>query len=373
MSSSGGNNPPPLPLDIIKAILRLLPAKSLGRFKSVSKTWRSLISDPQFIKTHLHHQNHHKTKKLILLLTDDKSLHSVDITHQSLNSNHDLSAIGNRIFPSTRIQWTMGSCNGIVSSEDENGTVLLMNPTTKELWKVPPSRFTFPDPDSVIFLKHGFGYDSSTDDYKIVTIWFWKTGRKSSYKVSVYSLRNNSWKELRNYVYDNVITIQFTGVLVNQNLHWLMRSPNGDPLMIVAFRLGNEDFKEIKLPPDAASVEKVGIGGYEELFSVGGKLGFFGTGGLGLWVMEEYGVGESWTKVCTDGIGINPFEHFSFIEGINGDIVLHGEDRVVVYNLDERRRRNVRIQGGPTAGIGIDMGVTYFESLESPVKYASRN
>ena len=42
-----------LPHELMVEILLRLPVKSLIRFKSVSKPWRSLISDTHFTKSHL--------------------------------------------------------------------------------------------------------------------------------------------------------------------------------------------------------------------------------------------------------------------------------------------------------------------------------
>ncbi|XP_057753472.1 putative F-box protein At1g47790 isoform X2 [Arachis stenosperma] len=43
-----------LPLDLIQRILLRIPVKHLGRLKCVSKLWHSLISDPDFVESHLH-------------------------------------------------------------------------------------------------------------------------------------------------------------------------------------------------------------------------------------------------------------------------------------------------------------------------------
>ncbi|AES60596.1 F-box and associated interaction domain protein [Medicago truncatula] len=40
--------------DLILEVLSFLPVRSLIRFRSVSKCWKTLISDPTFVKLHLH-------------------------------------------------------------------------------------------------------------------------------------------------------------------------------------------------------------------------------------------------------------------------------------------------------------------------------
>ncbi|RHN72390.1 putative F-box domain-containing protein [Medicago truncatula] len=44
---------PTLPFDLVEDILYRLPVKSLAQFKSVSKSWKSLISDSNFTKKNL--------------------------------------------------------------------------------------------------------------------------------------------------------------------------------------------------------------------------------------------------------------------------------------------------------------------------------
>ncbi|KAI7729564.1 hypothetical protein M8C21_028012 [Ambrosia artemisiifolia] len=202
MSPSGGKHLPP---EITEAILRLLPAKSLGRFKSVSKTWNALISDPLFIKTHL--LRNHPTTTLIALSTTG-SLYSIDIA-ETRDSNGD----DDDVIPATAkemsigsppIRWKQisGSCNGLLLATDENDAIFVMNPMTQDLWEVPLCPFAPPyeHEASYVVLVYGFGYDSSTDDYKIVSISFshfhiMDHHIKETY-ACVYSLRNNSWRKL---------------------------------------------------------------------------------------------------------------------------------------------------------------------------------
>lgn len=359
---SACNNLPP---DIIEAILRLLPAKSLCRFKSVSKQWCSLISDPQFIKTHLHLHTHHIASKLIIV-SDTKSLYSLNIKEivPHLNSS-EIPSTGNEItFRPPPIRWdgVCGSCNGVVLAIDEYDRLYLMNPTTREISELPHSPFALPIGES--FEMYGFGYDSSTDDYKVIAISFWDTDNEhnpdcTDMFVSVYTLSNNSWRKLPNSPYDHAVGHLVSGVLVNGSLHWLTSTRPSYSSTIIAFNLSNEKFNEIELPDSIDNYKAV----FNELVVIGGKLCLFNQLGNDLWVMEEYGVGMSWTKVSIHGVDIDEMKPICSVEDSNRDIVLGDEDGVVVYNVDERLCRNVRILGGPTR---FTIGGTYVESLVSP-------
>ncbi|KAJ0542531.1 putative F-box domain-containing protein [Helianthus annuus] len=350
MSSSAGKN---LPLEIIEQILLPLPTKSLFRFKSVSKTWNSLISSPHFIKTHFL-QTHHTTQLIALSTTG--SLYSIDITEtRPCLDSDDIPATAKELrirSPPLRWKEILGSCNGLLLAKDENNTMFVMNPMTQDLWEVPVSPFAPPDEEWLedyvteheeVYVKYGFGYDSSTDDYKVVSISFWHhySGYHDSNKMiaSVYSLRNDSWRKLpdRNYYEHDYTAVDdvINGAVINQSLHWLTRQ-----FEIVGFNLASEEIKQMKFP--------VSVGFYRSLFTsmvdVGGKLGVFvrsEEAGFECCVMEECGVAESWTKVCIHG-----FEEedrvwpMCLLQGRNREIVFQQKGGVVVYNIDERRHRD---------------------------------
>ncbi|MFS7970212.1 putative F-box domain-containing protein [Helianthus anomalus] len=371
MSPSACKN---LPLEITEAIiLPLLPPKSLARFKSVSKTWNSLISSPHFIKTHFL-QTHHTTQLIALSTTG--SLYSIDITETLLYLDRDdIPATAKELrirSPPLRWKEILGSCNGLLLAKDENDTMFVMNPMTQDLWEVPLCPFApVYEEYEEVYVRYGFGYDLSADDYKIVSISFWNPYSYHDSKetfVCVYSLRNNSWRKLPDcnyYEHDyTVVDDVINGAVINQSLHWLTRQ-----FEIVGFNLASEEFKQMKFP--------VLVGFYRGLFTsmvdVGGKLGVFmrsEEAGFECCVMEEYGVAESWTKVRIHG-----FEEedrvwpVCLLQGRNREIVFQEtEGGVVVYNIDERRRRHVRIVGGPGGNVNVFPG-TFVESLESPKRF----
>ncbi|KAI7727252.1 hypothetical protein M8C21_033380 [Ambrosia artemisiifolia] len=359
MSPSAGKHLPP---EITEAILPLLPAKSLGRFKSVSKTWNSFISDPLFIRTHL--LQSHQTRKLIALSTTG-SLYSIHITETLDTDDNDIPATAKELsIGSPPIRWKeiLGSCNGLVLAKDESDTIFLMNPTTKELWKVPLCPFVPPpDEEEVVYVMYGFGYDSSTDDYKILSISFWDPHNmqhdiKEAFEC-VYSLRNNLWRKLPEH--DHSVLDGISGAPINQSLHWISRS-----FCIVGFNLATEEFNEMELPDSDSFHNGKTMG--SDLVDFGGKLGVSMSSEVctELCVMEEYGVGESWTTVHIPGLE-KILWPVCLLEGRSREIVFQEKESKVVYNIDERRFRDVRISGCTSGDVNV-FGGTFVESLESP-------
>ncbi|KAI3725849.1 hypothetical protein L1987_65645 [Smallanthus sonchifolius] len=167
--------------------------------------------------------------------------------------------------------------------------------TAGDVWEIPLSPFALPT-HSEFMVMHGLGYDSTTDDYKVFSILFWDPQSQrdtdaTDMFVSVYSLRNNSWRKLPNSPYNDA---EF------HNYHWLANSST-----IVALNLATEEFNEMELPD---SIVNKGAG-FCDLLVVGGKVGLLGIGG----VLFEY-----------------------------------DDDEVDVYDVDERRCIKVRIVGGPS-------------------------
>ncbi|XP_022022775.1 F-box/kelch-repeat protein At3g06240 isoform X2 [Helianthus annuus] len=150
-----------IPPEIITNILHRLPSKPLTRFKTVSKNWQSLISDPQFIK---HHQ---KTLNRRHLICD---IYNTPLYSFPINPHHQTPQNLTRHLPHTDKFTFHGSCNGLVlaSADDFDGahSLIVINPTTRECIQVPESGYDVVDKLLQVDIKYGFGYDPLTDDYK---------------------------------------------------------------------------------------------------------------------------------------------------------------------------------------------------------------
>ncbi|XP_058202749.1 F-box protein CPR1-like [Rhododendron vialii] len=157
----------------------------------------------------------------------------------------------------------------------------VLNPSTREGKKLPTCPLSTPHlfSEPYVYL-HGFGYDSSRDDYKVVMLphKYTKSDSKSycdgdtnNTYVFVYSLKTDAWRRIQGFHYHPLgyfsgVHRLPSGVYFNERLHWLCR------------RTGGSDV----------------LGGY--LCVVVLPSSFRNE----VWMMKDYGVRESWTKFTTN-------------------------------------------------------------------------
>lgn len=270
-----------LPQSMITEIFTHLPAKSLALCKCVSKSWNTLICDPHFIKTHLTKTSNNANHIIISSLG---ILHSVKIRNNLACEAHasefsfDISNKWTRIW---------GSCDGLVLVEDSYGSKFLLSPTTSESKMLPsmPRGFC----KARVF---GFGYDISSDDYVVVAISA-QSGSKKNACVYVYLLKKNLWKMVGFSPYDHdVHWMPAAGIFVNGCLHWLSKHVSDSSWLIAAFNTASEEFAEVALIDEVLDVLKFG-----RLSILNGCLCVVSNSRTELWVMEKYGVVESWVKL----------------------------------------------------------------------------
>ncbi|XP_057422520.1 putative F-box protein At3g17500 [Lotus japonicus] len=128
-----------LPEELIPQILLRLPVRSLVRFKSVCKSWLSLISDPKLGKSH--YDISASPTRRCLTKGNDSEVESIDVD-ASLRDN---SCVVNLKFPlpPPREEYVfgldppsdvefVGSCRGFVLVAYPQGDVIVWNPSTGE-------------------------------------------------------------------------------------------------------------------------------------------------------------------------------------------------------------------------------------------------
>ncbi|PIN01444.1 hypothetical protein CDL12_26047 [Handroanthus impetiginosus] len=332
-----------LPRHILIDIFSKLPAKSIGKCRCLGKKWRTLLSSFQLIETHLNRQAGHQH----LLVIESRSLRLI--------TTNGTEAVSQELqFPNIWIE-IVGSCDGLILLINEDNRKMLLNPITLEHVKIPNSPPGFTKGG---IRMHGFGYDIFADDYKIVTLSYYNDISYGT-SVDVYSVRRGVWKRVENSPYDPIDGL-FCGAFVNGAIHWFaIGRKSGCKPVIVAFNLAHEVFDEIPAPSD------VDVGNFvlNKLGVLGDRLFMIDTSShnrADVWIMEKYGVKDSWTKFC---IEVEYDLHLVKPLCCIGDeevLFLIKRAHSIVYNRKAGTLRDMIVDGAPAR---FSAGCAFVESL----------
>ncbi|XP_020537727.1 F-box/kelch-repeat protein At3g06240-like, partial [Jatropha curcas] len=147
-----------------------------------------------------------------------------------------------------------GSCDGLVllafssGSCEKTSISILWNPSTRETRVItnPPL-----DPDGTKW-KHGFGYDSSIDDYKLLRIFLPANEKGEGLIFRIFALRTNSWKTIDHQDYyqlkGNVGLPNRPILFLNGALHFLVKHKPAGSSAIISYDLSGNKFQETLLP-----------------------------------------------------------------------------------------------------------------------------
>ncbi|PWA50638.1 F-box associated interaction domain-containing protein [Artemisia annua] len=173
---------PALLPDIIFKILLLLPVDALFRCKSVCSDWYKLITYKTFVKSHL------ARKKKCLFYKRNDVLNTCCVNDLLLANPMSKTSIHYLLIVDDFAR-LVGSANGLICIVQHEG-ISIYNPTTRICNRVYGG---FVAPVRHHQVAYGFGYDSYTDDYKVIAV------RKSNNKVKVYSLKTGIWKKVSDF------------------------------------------------------------------------------------------------------------------------------------------------------------------------------
>nr|XP_004296145.2 PREDICTED: F-box/kelch-repeat protein At3g06240-like [Fragaria vesca subsp. vesca]XP_011461624.1 PREDICTED: F-box/kelch-repeat protein At3g06240-like [Fragaria vesca subsp. vesca] len=308
-----------IPEDVLQKILCRLPIKSLIGLSCVSKRWQSIIlSDPQLGQAHLKLATERRTitRRLILSVVpyQFKSLED-SFGYQSLVRNLTIPSGENE-------KLVISSCNGLVAVGNIFNGWSIWNPSTGFERKLPLLDYSLVmkkarsdeeyDSDNIVL--DGFGYVSSTDDYKLVLVPFPDDSGSRVVNVFIFSVRENSWKlrQASRWPSGSYSPTTNSGTLSNEAIHWINhyteRNNNieGNNIEVCAFDLENEKLRKVPGPSfkrvhrgfNRRMKTVVHAGGclcvWSETYDVEGRPG----GYIDLWMMRDYGVSNSWKKLC---------------------------------------------------------------------------
>ncbi|CAA2989858.1 F-box kelch-repeat At3g23880-like [Olea europaea subsp. europaea] len=291
-----------LPCDIIIEILSRLPVRSLIRFKCVSKSFHYLISkDPNFKKKHMNQS----AKSVLYLESPGNRVLSNSLSSFS-NDEERIQDLKILVTPVKGSEiWTIyDSCDGLFCIEERGRGVFVWNPSTKESKKLPDCPIDIkivPGIHSRGFT-YAIAYDSISDDYKVFSIFlFLDIGKGLRTKLKSYSLKSDSlWRKVENFPSVDLWNREKSNLL-NGAFHWIAihgkDNKEPPPFLLVSLEIGTETYRELSLPWISCCTQR-----FPQLCVLKGKLclyNLFFSKSFDLWVIEEYGVMESLTKMFT--------------------------------------------------------------------------
>ncbi|WCJ35019.1 F-box and associated interaction domains-containing protein [Euphorbia peplus] len=356
--------------EIVIQILLRLPVKSLSRFKTVCKSWCSIITSAEFVKNHLSrahatNYNQHKIFLGLLIPSSDASNRCVMYRESSNGIIHaktfdfPFQLPGGGEIPVNVCNY----CDGLICFDMYGRGILLWNPSLPSEYKI------IRKPE----LGDGFtlmGYDSTMDDYKIVSIPSSSSKERFPRRyffVEIFSLKSSSWRKRK--ISKNFFTYkicQLKGIYTRSHLHWIGTGHSNVTGLIVYYDLVEERLDHVNLPTRSYNDWTLLI--YKEFFGI---VGANSVGQEELWVLEDYcGVKSSWNKLFKIApLGIGVHYHSCFTR--NGEIVIHtGESGLRFYDVKDGSFKNPVIQGDNITDeeeFANDFhAFPYIESLVSP-------
>ncbi|XP_051125747.1 F-box protein CPR1-like [Andrographis paniculata] len=346
-----------VPQDVIKLVLYRLPPKSLLRFRSVCKAWCSLIDSKEFINEQLRQSRESNSNRSVLLDSDE-------LFH--LRFDDKLVRLDTGNFP-CEPKSVVVSCNGLVLISSAYDNIVLWNPSTRKVNKLPSTPLDFPDYTVFMQVRCAFGYDSKHDDYKVIRvvqpIGESEVGSECFPCAKMYSLRSNSWKTIADFPYVLPGETNWGGYL-NDTLHTFVESGNRSG-SIMAFDLAKEEHYEFPKPEynraDCCLVSVEVMQGYLTLAisreSINSEI----------WVMKEYGVKESWVKLLAlVPLTSMPCQHLCPLAYSKcGDKVLlvYNGALLMWYDLKTKTRGVACLDGSPFIGDSGDDKIPTFNAV----------
>ncbi|CAI8587088.1 unnamed protein product [Vicia faba] len=324
------------PDDIIFSILSKLSLKSFKRFQSVCKSWCLLFDDPYFFNMYKKSflakdlSYYDDTSLLLYLFGEDSQNHLYSLTGERFESRVKLQFpkpfLGRSLpFPLNHhyglVSLGSSSINGILCLHcNYNGVkkLILWNPTTKELNKIPSNRDASTSSSSYnrmdSYDHYLVGYDRFKDDYKVIRIIFRRSSNPEFPHISceLYSLSSNSWKKMDDHIHMPRCHAINDEVYMDGVSHWGDRT--GTQTCVVSFDFTTESFITTPIPSyidddDDDSLALIhGCKVSRHLLILNGSIAFIliylDMSTIHISILGEIGVKESWIKLFV--VGISP-------------------------------------------------------------------
>lgn len=336
--SSGGRSYPLLPHQLVlDQILTKLPSKSLIRFSCVCKHWSTLIlHDPHFASSHFLHYSQ-KNSCFLYKFGGEGEVTSFYLSSGEREFDggfvdlHKMKTIG------SGQKWELiGSCNGLICLFNITDQIIeVCNPARHQRLPIFPRR---PITRSDIF---GFGYDSLSEEYKVVII------NLDHFECMVFSLgiRMSCWREVG--IDKDAYSILSdddgfqSATFCNGTLYW------SQGVELVSFHLHQEKFQVIPFPI------KRFYGFSSRLLVHKGSLCCVNLSAISravvvwcveLFVLQDEGSKQVWKKNTFVLPQIFPGHNIQLVD-FHDQLILHramAHKQIKIFNLQKKKGKVVR-------------------------------
>ncbi|KAL9688222.1 hypothetical protein QQ045_032641 [Rhodiola kirilowii] len=237
---------PTLPDDVVTDILSRLPVRSLVRFRCVSKTWNRLIRDQKFTDLHLKQSRQNDVDgscsghRVLISVNPCESL----VCEKLRNGiEHEIEKDDVVLKVDSPVEFKfpdiIGSCDGMLCMMSGE-RFYLWNPSTADCREIRESDMRNKLDEYSIFgdcrllgRMFGFGYDSLTDDYKIVSInWNLNYGKMD---VAIIAVGSNKWWRVTDSIPRCLSILPMVMSFTNGAIHWLVLLSETAEVQIASF------------------------------------------------------------------------------------------------------------------------------------------
>ncbi|XP_012843128.1 PREDICTED: probable F-box protein At5g47300 [Erythranthe guttata] len=358
-SKTMADNKSHLPPEIIEIILsKLSSVKSLLRFKSVSKSWNTIITDPVFVQNHIQKSKESNSQNLFLCRVRSSS--PIRFSVVEFDDDEKFQTLPVVIEAPFGCGLVLCFCDGILLLTNRACMkFVLWNPSTRtaeKLWHRNCCR------------KAAFGLcrDPNTDDFKVVVAdW---------YDYSVYSCKNKSWIAMK-----REYEVEYTGLGLNPMKN---NTPKGVCVdgatywfwsdmyvtKIVYYDPRDDKFKILGKP------ENLGESKIVYLVNFRGSLclycNLFGKFKFRIWTKENGIDNNSWKELITVEYNMSNSSLFQLCSVGNKILFRVTDDELIIYNpcekrLEESEDYKLLFRGGVVP-------VPYMESMYFPIEKPNR-
>lgn len=310
--------------EILTEILLRLPVRCLLICKSVSKSFLNLLKSPYFIHQQLCRTKNHHVQSLLLDVCLDVlyGRNHPFIVSIDKNTNHIIShSFLHQIFPVVGFLSIFGSCNGLLCGEivthdhdferlvvsvDDTPWILMWNPATRQSRYLPKLQLPY-FPCYIVDLE--FGFVPEPNDYKVVCII---VDEDDDWEIHVYKMSTDCWTIVDFNLPSDVSSMSRTDLLVSETsvflngaFHWGVAGWDHTCSCILSFNLKDEEVGSFRVLDTGSCYD----GNNWSLAVIDESLAvIYMERGVDVWVMNKYGVEDSWTLRyrVNDGIPNGP-------------------------------------------------------------------